>query len=445
MNSVAAVGDGLVVLAGLDVRLAALVDDATDAADRAVAGADAADRLGTVAAAGQLRDRTAAADAHRRDRRRQRLRLDRLAAHAEAGGDDGDADLVAHALVDHGAEDDVGVLVRLFLDQRRGVVDLVQREIGAAGDVDQHAARAADATCPRAAGSRSPAAPPRWRGSRRERCREPMIAMPISHMIVRTSAKSRLIRPCTVTRSEMPRTACSRTSSALRKASSIDVLRAGGGEQALVGDHDQRVDRLLQLARARPRPGACARLPSKSNGLVTTPTDSAPELARDAPDHRRAAGAGAAAHAGGDEHHVGAGRDSSRIALGVLLGGGAADLRLGAGAEPLCAELELDRRQVVGQRLRVGVGDDELDPAQTGRDHGVDRVAAAAAHADDLDAGAGAFVPDQLDHLNLLHPRGRIPGLHTGNFDLHQLFEPSDHAPAHAIEAGGASSTRPGR
>ena len=55
----------------------------------------------------------------------------------------------------------------------------------------------------------------------------PMSAMPISHMIVRTSAKSRLMRPCTVIRSEMPRTAWSSTSSALRKASSIDVSRAG--------------------------------------------------------------------------------------------------------------------------------------------------------------------------------------------------------------------------
>ena len=42
----------------------------------------------------------------------------------------------------------------------------------------------------------------------------PIIAMPISAMIDRTSAKSRLIKPWTVTNSEIPRTACSSTSSA---------------------------------------------------------------------------------------------------------------------------------------------------------------------------------------------------------------------------------------
>jgi hypothetical protein len=54
---------------------------------------------------------------------------------------------------------------------------------------------------------------------------EPMIAMPISDMMVRTSAKSRLIRPCTVTRSEMPRTAWRRMSSALANAWSMLVPR----------------------------------------------------------------------------------------------------------------------------------------------------------------------------------------------------------------------------
>ena len=47
-------------------------------------------------------------------------------------------------------------------------------------------------------------------------------------------------------------------------------------------------------------------LPSKPNGLVTTPTVSAPQSRGDLRDDRRRAGAGAAAHAGGHEHHVGA-------------------------------------------------------------------------------------------------------------------------------------------
>jgi hypothetical protein len=87
----------------------------------------------------------------------------------------------------------------------------------------------------------------------------------------------------------------------------------------------------------------------------------------------------------------------------VLLGGGAADFRPGAGAQPL-AELDPHRSEIVGQRLGVGIADDELNPAQTGRDHGVDRISAAAAHTDDLDAGAGSFTADELNHPRPPHP-----------------------------------------
>ena len=67
-------------------------------------------------------------------------------------------------------------------------------------------------------------------------------------------------------------------------------------------------------------------------------------VARDLRDDRRRAGAGAAAHAGGDEHHVGA---LQRLgdALRVLERRLAADLGVGARAEALGevrAELDLD-------------------------------------------------------------------------------------------------------
>jgi hypothetical protein len=48
------------------------------------------------------------------------------------------------------------------------------------------------------------------------------------------------------------------------------------------------------------------RMPSKWKGLVTTPTVRMTHFARGLGDARGCAGAGAAAHAGGDEHHVGA-------------------------------------------------------------------------------------------------------------------------------------------
>src|SRR5262249_15006881 len=70
--------------------------------------------------------------------------LTRVDLLAEAGRDHRDPHLVAHRFVDDGTEDDVGVLVGLLLDERGCLVHLVEREVGTAGDVDQHAPRPRD-------------------------------------------------------------------------------------------------------------------------------------------------------------------------------------------------------------------------------------------------------------------------------------------------------------
>ena len=75
---------------------------------------------------------------------------------------------------------------------------------------------------------------------------------------------------------------------------------------------------------------------------------------------------------------------SSRAAARPTFG-----IRAGAEAlRALGANLHFERRGVVQQRLLVGVGDDELDVAESGRDHAVDGVAASPADADDFDPGA---------------------------------------------------------
>src|SRR5438270_2041501 len=81
------------------------------------------------------RQRTLRAAPHRA-RRVDALDAPRVAA-GEAGGDDGDLQLLSHLVVDDAAEDDVGVLVRSLLDQRAGLVYLDQRHVSAAGDVDE--------------------------------------------------------------------------------------------------------------------------------------------------------------------------------------------------------------------------------------------------------------------------------------------------------------------
>src|SRR5687767_8265480 len=62
----------------------------------------------------------------------------------EARRDDADLHIAAHALVDDRAEDDVRLGVRGSVDDLRGFVHLEEREVRAAGDGEEHAARAVD-------------------------------------------------------------------------------------------------------------------------------------------------------------------------------------------------------------------------------------------------------------------------------------------------------------
>ena len=104
-------------------------------------------------------------------------------------------------------------------------------------------------------------------------------------------------------------------------------------------------------------------------------------------DDRRAARAGAAAFARGDEDHV---RALERLLdlVAALERCRLADLGIRAGAEAARrggADVELHVGVAHEQRLRVGVHRDELDALEAGVDHAVDRVGSSAADADDFD------------------------------------------------------------
>ena len=71
-----------------------------------------------------------------------------------------------------------------------------------------------------------------------------------------------------------------------------------------------------------------------------------------------------------------------------LFGGCFANLRVGARAQSfreVHPELQAMIRGRCGKRLRVGVGDDKVDPAKTPRDHIVDGVTASSADTDNSD------------------------------------------------------------
>ena len=161
----------------------------------------------------------------------------------------------------------------------------------------------------------------------------------------------------------------------------------GQPEEILIGNDDQRVHVLLQLGNACiGRPCAAHALEGERLGHHAHGENAA--LACHARNDRSSAGAGAAAHAGGDEHHVRAvempGQFVSRFFCRRT-----ADFGLRTGAEALCEmgpELDAPVGAAVHQLLRVGVGDNEIHALQIELDHVVDSVRAAATHPDDRDA-----------------------------------------------------------
>ena len=104
-------------------------------------------------------------------------------------------------------------------------------------------------------------------------------------------------------------------------------------------------------------------------------------------DDGSSAGAGAAAHTGGDEDHVGVLEDLGDGSPG-LLGRLLADVGLGTGthaAGQLLADLQLVGAGGLVQVLLVGIDDDEVNAVDLGLQHTIDNIVAGAADANDLD------------------------------------------------------------
>ena len=103
----------------------------------------------------------------------------------------------------------------------------------------------------------------------------PMSADPASFMIVRTSAKSRLIRPGTVMRSVMPCTPWRRMSSTMLNASVTGVERSTTCSRRSFS-MTMSASTLSRSVWIPCSAWSARSLPSKPNGRVTTPTVSAP-------------------------------------------------------------------------------------------------------------------------------------------------------------------------
>ena len=216
----------------------------------------------------------------------------------------------------------------------------------------------------------------------------PMMAVPALVMIIFTSAKSVLISPGTVMRSVMPCTPCRRTSSAILKALTMVVLSLDTvssrsfGMTMRVSTFSLRIWIPFSACTARRRP-------SKVNGRVTTPMVSAPSaLAISATTG--AAPVPVPPPLPAVMKTMSAPFSASSISARCS----SAAWRPTSGSLPapespgqLATDVELQVGVAHEQRLRVGVGGDELDVAQPGVDHAVDGVHSAATDADHLDDG----------------------------------------------------------
>ncbi len=271
-------------------------------------------------------------------------------------------------------------------DHLRGHVQLVQAHAAGAGDVEEDAASRRGCSR-RGAGWRSRPARPRRRGSRRSALPIAISAGPASCMIRRTSAKSRLMSPGIVISSEMPWMPCRRTSSAIMNDSSTVVFWSQTASSRSLG----MTMSVSTSSRSAWMP--CSALLAPLRALEAEwPRDDGHGERADVLGHlrddRRGAGAGAAAHAGCDEHHVGVLERVLQLLAG-LLGGRAPLVRVAAHAEALvsagrrcgCASSASQRMSACASVLMPT----NSTPPILACDHAVDGVAAASANADHLD------------------------------------------------------------
>ena len=190
----------------------------------------------------------------------------------------------------------------------------------------------------------------------------PIMAMPRSPMMDLTSAKSTLMKPGG---GDQVGDALHRlTQDVIGRFEGVqDAERAGRDiEKAIIGDDDQGVHMLFQLA--DPLFGLCHALLALARERLGDDADGQRSgFSGNLGNDRCRAGAGAAAHAGGDEDHIGALEHLSHL-LPVFEGRVTADVGVGAGSQPfgqLRTQLHLDRRLGVAQRLGIGIGNDKID------------------------------------------------------------------------------------
>src|SRR6266851_437018 len=303
---------------------------------------------------------------------------------AEPGGDDRDLDLALHGVVTDDAEDDVGAGVSRRAHDLGRLLHLLQGYVLAGGDVEQDALGAVDRRFQQRAGDGLLGG---VLGAR--------VAGPVTDAHERLAGvlHDRLhVGEVEVDdarlRNEVGDALDALAEHVVRHPEGFLERRFGARHlgQPVVRDDDQRVD--LAAQGLDPFLGGVVADAAFEGEWPRHHADrQRPGFLRQLGDDGGRTGARAAAHAGGDEHHVGF-LDHSRKLGPALVGGVAAARPVATRAEAagdLVAHLDLHVGLAAFERLLVGIDGDELH-LERFRDHAIDGVAATATAADDLDA-----------------------------------------------------------
>ena len=314
------------------------------------------------------------------------MRLPRGAEIVDAGRHHRDADDTFEVCIEGGADDDVGVRIGLVADPGRSLVNLEQRQVLAAGDGDDQAAGALDrGILDQGIGNRS--------DGRVEHALRAGSLAPAHHGLALLAHDRKNVGEIEIDQAflddEVADAGHARIEHLIGHREGVRKcgLLVGDPEQVLVRDDQQGVD-LLQQLRDAGFGIAHAALALELEWLGDDADGENAELTRGPGDNRRSARAGAAAHAGGNEDHVCAGQLIADRIDG-LFRCRAPHIRLRAGAEAAChlpAHLDEAPGLRTGERLCIGIGDDEVDAFEPRLDHVVDGIAAGAADPTDDDA-----------------------------------------------------------
>ena len=189
----------------------------------------------------------------------------------------------------------------------------------------------------------------------------PIRAIPMPAMTVFTSAKSRLMSPGTMIKSEMPCTAWRKNVVGNPERIEQAGTAIERGQQAFVGNRDDGVHTLLEIRQSALGLSQTL-LAFESERLRHNGNGQCAQFGGETRDDWRGARSGAAAETGRHEDHVGAFQRLNDL-LRVLQRGLPADLGICAGSKTLgqlVANLKLHGRLRLFQRLYVGIRDKEF-------------------------------------------------------------------------------------